>query len=259
MTSIPTPRNKFTRDLHSQGVKDLKPLYDYYTRPLKKQFSLRDPSIYGYFDHRQKFDTYYSISLEKGSPSLLEHSNTSIDSYYVFCSRTILPYIPKVFPAKVQNEIHHLYISYANQAAFRLPTLYRISDDWFIDDYGRIYDNRSGRLVWHPYNVSGKLRNNITLRNRDGTYLKRPCYFFSAIAGYHPTQQRYFAFSLKYEYHHVAENKLDLRPGSVYPLEHQVHSYVHSQDLQDPQSRFFNRNKPRLFYSLGLAFSPMAR
>lgn len=125
----------------------------------------------------------------------------------------------------------------------RIPSLYRISDTWTIDDLGRLFHNRKGGLIWYQFTLSGDLRNNVTLTNADNTKLCRPAYFFSGIAGYLPHVQRQFAFSLDYDFHHVQENKLDLRPDSVVPLEVRLHRYVHSRDLQDDQSNFFRLNK----------------
>lgn len=83
----------------------------------------------------------------------------------------------------------------------------------------------------------------MILRNDDGTYLKRSAYFFAGVAGYVPHLQEHFVFSLKYDFHHIAENKLDLRPDSIVPLEVDLHRYVHSKDLSAEVGKFFRQSK----------------
>jgi len=121
--------------------------------------------------------------------------------------------------------------------------MYRISDDNYVDDLGRLYtrDFKSGKLQWRQYQLTGDLRNEITLCNSNGTRLKRPVYMFIGLSGYRPTAQDYFLASGKFDFHHVAENKLDLRPSQVVPLETHIHRYVHKEYTKSKD--FFTENK----------------
>ena len=234
MSSIPTPRRTFTRDVKSIPFH---PIYQ-----ISRRFHVK------YNVPRSYFNTSYSehapqrlVTTSTGA-TIVRGRPFTVSGASVFEDSTILPY-----------SLIGRYQSYSAELEFlsrqltpsmpRVPALYRISDTWVIDDLGRLFHNYEGRYIWYQYHLSGDLRNNVKLTNADGTSLNRAAYFFSGIAGYYPHVQRQFAFSLDYDFHHVQENKLDLRPDTIVPLEVRIHRYVHSKDLKDEQSNFFRLNK----------------
>lgn len=165
----------------------------------------------------------------------------------VFEDPTILPYRLKVLPKQIQKEIEFLAVSiFSPVFNKRVPKLYRISDTWCVDDLGRFFreDPKTHSLVWFQYSLSGDLRNKFTLTNNDGSSLQQSAYFFVGVAGYDPRIQNHFAQSGEYDFHHVLENKLDLRPSRVVPLEIYLHRRVHEEYTKPGE--FFHRSK--LFY-----------
>ena len=232
MSSVPTPRKTFTRDVR--------------TVPFLPSYQISRRFYVKYNVPRSHFDT----SIVDREPQRLVATSTGatirkgrpVSSATVFQDSTILPYFLlgsfKSYSAELEFLSRQLTPSMP-----RVPALYRISDTWVIDDLGRLFHNRKGRYIWYQYTLSGDLRNNITLTNADQTKLNRAAYFFSGIAGYLPHAQQRFAFSLDYDFHHIQENKLDLRPDAIVPLEVRIHRYVHSHDLEDPQSNFFRLNR----------------
>lgn len=233
MSSVLTPRGTFTREVHRLPTLPAYQLNRRYHVKYNVPWSEFDTSDTGY--HPQRLVT-------TSTGATIRTGRNTVSSVTVFKDSTILPYF-----------LNGNFKSYAPELEFlsrqlvpsmpRIPTLYRISDTWVIDDLGRLFHNRKGRYIWYQYNLSGDLRNKLTLTNVDKTSLTRSAYFFSGIAGYSPFIQHKFAFSLEYDFHHVQENKLDLRPDTIVPLEVHLHRYVHSKDLEDAQSSFFRLNK----------------
>lgn len=233
MSSIPTPRRSFTRDVRKVPFL---PIYQ-----ISRRFYVKYNVPRSHFDTSPtKYVPQRLVTTSRGATILT--GRVPVSSATVFQDSTILPYFLigsfKPYSAELEFLSRQLVPSMP-----RVPALYRISDTWVIDDLGRLFHNREGRYIWYRYNLSGDLRNNITLTNADDTKLNRAAYFFSGIAGYLPHAQERFAFSLDYDFHHTQENKLDLRPDAIVPLEVRIHRYVHSKDLEDEQSNFFRLNK----------------
>lgn len=236
MSSVPTPRNKYTRSLYRLTKT---PKYELSRRFLVKYLVSRssidfNPGDSGYTPLRVS----YNPRTQRGS--FIRDTQYRVSSADVFWNVTILPYAYIGTQSSVQPELDFLAPQLTGKHP-RVPAIYRISDTWIIDDMGRLYSRTLKGFTWYQYRLSGDLRSNITLTNSDGTHLTRPCYVFSGLAGYLPSIQRHFAFSLKYDFHHVQENKLDLRPDSVVPLETDLHRYVHSRDLTDEVGKFFKQ------------------
>ena len=236
MSSVLTPRNKFTRDVFKlprlpeyQQTRKV-----YVKRLVSGSTTAFDP---GYSSYKPQ----YLIST-RATTYIRRGARGSVNSATVFQTSTILPYKLKGDIRDYSAELEFL-ARQVSRTMPRVPCLYRISDSWVIDDLGRLYCSTKSGYRWYRYRLSGDLRNNITLTNADGTKLTRPAYVFSGLAGYNPHIQYHFAFSLKYDFHHVQENKLDLRPDSIVPLETDLHRYVHSKDMNDSISRFFKLSK----------------
>lgn len=238
--SIRTPRPKFTRPITATKEKG-----PYFLSTQRSVFEVYSPRMLRWkkydFDAGFIGGSHYILSTDEKESRPIHRSIAPVDSFSVFMSVNILPYYACFNQDQFKSEIRFL------QAAYRVLSpksrsyrMYRVSDDWFCDDMGRLYEKSFGKYIWRPYKLSGDLRNDITLTNRDGTTLRRPCYFFSGIAGYYPLVQTNFAFSLRYEFHHVGENRLDLRPTSIFPLESHIHKFVHSRDLSDARAQFFH-------------------
>lgn len=238
MPRVLTPRNKFTRDLASLPRL---PAYELSRRVCVKydvprgsfRFNTGDLKYcpqHLYFDAKRSRGVLYQDRTQRST------------SDRVFRDSTILPYLLIGRPSTYQPELDFLAPIIAPTVP-RVPCVYRISDTWIIDDLGRLYRDGPDGYTWYQYRLSRDLRTNITLTNSDGTKLTRPCYVFSGLAGYLPGIQHHFAFSLKYDFHHVSENKLDVRPDGIVALETDLHRYVHSNDLRDEVGEFFKQSK----------------
>lgn len=224
MNPIQTPRGKKTYSIDS--LNSYKPAY---------RETYRDQYVPVLSEHQRAafdsshFDNYpYYLNVDSKGNRSIDQGQKKVSARYVFQTANILPYsIDKKDTRNLQTEIAMLSPVY-NQKTPRVPILYRISDDFAIDDLGRIYSTgKNGRLYWRQYRLYGDLRNKFTLRNRDGSYLQQSAYFFAGIAGYNPSLQDTFAGSGRFDFHHVAENRLDLRPTAVFPLETYLHRTVH--------------------------------
>lgn len=248
MAYIDTPRGKATRVISS--VNDRHPQYK--ENPRNDIAIIHSEYQLSTFDTR--FDRFfpYVITPSRGGQSLSFYKLPFTPSArYVFEHENILPYEPDLSPKDHQKEMRLLVQSIPTSYT-RSPMLYRLSETWVVDDLGRFYyfEPQEGvppnrwKLRWYQYSLSGKLRNRITLKNYDGSALQLPVYTFVGLAGYHPGIQDYFISSGKYQFHHIEENKLDLRPTRVVPLETDLHNYIHDQYTLS--KGWFSRSK--LFY-----------
>lgn len=142
------------------------------------------------------------------------------------------------------------YKSFRKQSvgATRIPTLFRISSRALCDDLGRIYVRRddSSKFMFYQYRLSigSDLRNDITLYGYGHSIdtpvkLSRSVYQFIGVAGYMPYYQSDFMFSLRYDVHHVEENRFDIRPSSLQVVHSHSHRYLHSRDLSYSKRCFF--------------------
>lgn len=254
MSYIDTPRRKATRVLSS--IYDRNPKFRtsprsdvsiIHSKYQRRTFNSTDPAQY---------QPYYisppTINNGTRIPSLITRGKpNSVTALDVFLTNSILPYKPNFSFQTYEKEIELLAKSIPSQQT-RSPMLYRLSEKWVLDDLGRFYyfkkdpntPTNNRQLYWMQYNLSSDLRNTITLSNDTGRSLKLAVYTFVGLSGYHPGVQDHFISSGKYQFHHVAENKLDLRPTSIVPLESHLHNYIHDQYTL-PGS-FFKRTK--LFY-----------
>lgn len=236
--SVVTPRGKFTRDVHTTKST---PQYQLTGRQLVRYFvpgSRQNP-----FNARSSCYEPYHLGYDVKRREGVLWTGSKVSSRTVFRDSTILPYALEGGTSGCSTELDFLAAQLSGSVRVRVPAIYRISDDWVIDDLGRIYRAGPSGYTWRQYSLSGDFRNAVTLRNSDGTYLSRPAYFFAGVAGYVPRLQKHFVFSLKYDFHHIAENKLDLRPDSIVPLEVDLHRYVHSKDLSKDVKHFFRQSK----------------
>lgn len=236
--SLVTPRGKYTRDVRATPRT---PQYQLTGRKLVRYFvsgSSRSSFNTGYSGY-QPYHLGYDVKRKEG----ILWTGAKVSSATVFGDSSILPYALPGGVTGCSTELDFLAAQLFGSVRVRVPALYRISDTWVIDDLGRFYRSGPSGYTWMQYKLSGDFRNEVILRNDDGTYLKRSAYFFAGVAGYVPHLQEHFVFSLKYDFHHIAENKLDLRPDSIVPLEVDLHRYVHSKDLSAEVGKFFRQSK----------------
>lgn len=240
---VVTPRKKLTRDIR-EGAQ-FKPTYLHTTRPYVKYFRSRKevdefPFHTGLIEEclvEADYDEYYLQGNYHYRPA------KSLTSKDVFLIEPILPYIPDFDLNVVAPRELDLLSPKIQESNARIPALYRITDKAVIDDYGRFYILDSGKWRFRPFIMDYKMRSNISLPGNSRKSVRRPCYFFSALAGYNPTVQADFLFSFKYQFHHIEENKLDIRPRSVVPIEYKVHEYLHANDLSPKLIGYFSYSK----------------
>lgn len=251
MSYIETPRNKRTRVLSS--VDDRRPKYKESIRNdialIHSEYQLATFDS-EYFDHAPY---YISPPTSSRGKYRFVKSRVKMSALEVFKDSRVLPYIPRISPDNFQKEIQLLDKSLpAPDDKTRSPMLYRLSQKWLVDDLGRFYyffldrsrAPNSRVLRWMQYYLSGEARSRVTLTNDNGTSLTLPVYTFSGLAGYDPDIQDHFISSGRYQFHHIEENKLDLRPTRVVPLESDLHNFIHDQYTES--GGWFNRSK--MFY-----------
>lgn len=246
--SVKTPRKKFTRPIQTVG----RPKYLLSPRSEVMYFhadipgSLDQPFIH--FDSRHIADSIFVYRLTQINSQAPNEKYKLIDkkryepisSLQVFRDPSILPYAYKGSPGRVTNELLYLTSEIHPLITTRIPAVYRISDSFICDDLGRIYQkNDRGTWTWKQYILTEDARDEVYLKNSDGTFLKRSVYLFIGVAGYSPAVQAEFLYSLKYDFHHIEENKLDLRPTRVIPLEVRLHRFIHSKNLTAKVAGFF--------------------
>lgn len=246
--SVKTPRKKFTRPIQTVG----RPKYLLSPRSEVRYFHYEIPGSENQpFIHFDRADISLKIWLNKlsqiDSPTpnpkykLLERTKElKYSSLTVFRDPSILPFAYKGSTKDVEKELLYLTAELHPLTKTRIPAVYRISDTFICDDLGRIYEkNRWGTWTWKQYALSADARDEVYLKNSDGTYLKRSVYLFIGVAGYSPPVQAEFLYSLKYDFHHIEENKLDLRPTRIIPLEVRLHRFIHSKNLTAQVAGFF--------------------
>lgn len=240
---VVTPRKKTTRDIR-EGYQ-FKPAYVHTTRPYVHYFRSQEEV------DRFPFDPgYIGWGLR-----VLHHNLDNGEGYYerippgrvrtkdVFLTESILPYIITLKRAECGRELDLLSPEVQAKPS-RVPALYRITDKAVVDDYGRFYTlNSRGFWELYKFNIGPEMRADITLPGNSRKSISRPCYFFSALAGYNPTDQNNFLFSQQFQFHHVEENRLDIRPSRVVPLEYRIHQYIHSNDIQPEHRGYFSYSK----------------
>lgn len=246
--TVKTPRNKFTRPIQVVG----RPKYLLSPRSEVRYFHPELPGSdnqpYSHFNPGLIDDKIWVNRLSQiNSPSpnpkyklLTKERSIAISSLQVFRDPSILPYTLKASPKSVENELLYLTAEIHPYVKTRIPSVFRISDTYICDDLGRIYErNKYGYYTWKQYTLTSEARDELYLKNSDGTYLKRSVYLFIGVAGYSPPVQSEFLYSLKYDFHHIEENKLDLRPTRIIPLEVRLHRFIHSKNLTAQVSGFF--------------------
>lgn len=246
--SVKTPRKKFTRPIQVVG----RPKYLLSPRSDVRYFHPELPNT----EHQP--DTHFDTTnirddiwvnkltqINETAPNpkyklLTKERSQHINSLQVFRDPSILPYTLRAPVQSVENELLYLTAELHPYNKTRIPAVYRISDTYICDDLGRIYErNRYGAYTWKQYTLTSEARDELYLKNTDGTYLKRSVYLFIGVAGYSPPVQSEFLYSLKYDFHHIEENKLDLRPTRIIPLEVRLHRFIHSKNLTAQVSGFF--------------------
>lgn len=248
MITDQTPRKDLTRDIRQAA--QFKPRYVHTTRPYIYYFRTqtqidRFPFDPGYIDSGL-YEVDYNIQTSKGlyrriPPKTLRPKD-------VFLTESILPYSISLTRAQCGSELD-VIAPQIQKNPRRIPALYRITDRASIDDYGRFFIlNDRGLWELYLFRLSGNMRTQITLPGNSTKSITRPCYVFSALSGYNPYDQATFLFSQEYEFHHVEENRMDIRPNRVVPLEYRVHKYIHSNDI-NPKHRDYFKYKQWLIYS----------
>lgn len=67
-------------------------------------------------------------------------------------------------------------------------------------------------------------------------------YIAIGYAGYNPSVQQRMYSSLKFDVHHIDENKFDVTPSTVVPLPTWMHlRWVHASDHSTPQKSLFKK------------------
>lgn len=249
MAYIDTPRNKKT--LHISSVKDRNPAYlsnprdDYAIIHSKYQLDTFDRST-------AKWDAYEIKYNNQTRQYYIDTTPHKYSSRKIFKSSSVLPYFPGFQFSEYYKEIQLLGPRLLSP--YRSRVLYRLSEKWVVDDLGRFFYFQKDshlrpnqyKLCWMRYNLSKDCRNIKTLTNDPPKKLSLSLaiYTFVGLAGYNPLIQDYFINSGRYQFHHVEENKLDLRPTSVVPLEVELHNYIHDQYTES--NGWFKRSK--IFY-----------
>lgn len=223
-----TPRGKITNRLSS--VSSYHPTYSRFIR--SQVLEIRVDGFHPFDTKASDFFPHYLVLDRKSREcSIDRRTDISVSALEVFKDPRILPYRSVLSPSSYKKEVELLANSVYSPIQPGTRRVYRLTDTWIIDDYGRFYSLNpdTSRYEWYQYPLSGDARNRFTLRNNDGTYLKNTPYFFNAVSGYRPLVQDYFASSGYFDFHHILENKMDLRPSSVVPLEIGLHRKIHEE------------------------------
>lgn len=172
----------------------------------------------------------------------------------IFDDPTILPYY---FSPTEQSQLNPTQESKWRQALTvyrtartgRRPAIYRITDFTFCDDMGRIYhrDPRNPRtLQFAQYQLTkpADYRNGTWIQGYKGD-VWMSAYIAIGYAGFAPDIQTKMYTSLKFDVHHVDENKFDVRPSTVLPLPTWMHlRWVHAADYNKIQNKLFKKKAP---------------
>ena len=114
--------------------------------------------------------------------------------------------------------------------------LYRITSTEVCDQLGRHYQRASdGKYRIHLTTGYPDLRPEVTCKG-NGTSISAYTYKWNAIAGFPRSTQSRLFFSRQYDYHHVAENRVDIRPDRILAIPTALHRYAHSNQ-PDPQDK----------------------
>lgn len=242
---IDQPRKGFTRPIRVARTAKFDRTYRPNVRYFQGNLS-NFQELAAHFDAKPSRLTFNIYKLNLGptttTQSLYEISNPNPapSALQVFKDITILPYAIQATKSFIDKELLLLQAEYRSLQTTRIPAVYRISASFICDDLGRIYrKNTLGLYEWFQFPIKPSGRNDITLKNLDGTYLKRALYTFNAVAGYSSYTQAHFLFTLQYDFHHVEENKMDIRPTRIVPLEVRLHRFIHSKNLEAQVGGFF--------------------
>lgn len=197
----------------------------------------------------------YLVTELKSNRVTLSIQSSNLTARDIFFNPRILPYTIDFrefsdVQSRFQPELSIVRLRYSNLYP-RVPELFRITDFSYMDDLGRFYVSNpkspTFKLEWFPYSfsLSHSFRDNIRLPGgSDGFTIARPVYMFAGCAGYPSYYQEQYLFSLRYDFHHVEENRLDVRPDSIVPIPTAFHRYIHSKDLSEKKRNFFKIFKP---------------
>lgn len=86
-------------------------------------------------------------------------------------------------------------------------------------------------------------RNHTWFQSKDGD-VSLAAYIGIGLAGYDPRIQQEIYNSLKFDVHHVEENKFDLRPSALLPLPTWLHlRWVHAGDRGSIEKNLFQHDQ----------------
>lgn len=201
-----------------------------------------------YFDRTEKF---FVLRTSKHGTSTSTQSSAAI-----FGDPRYLPYYisgPDINSLSTDQraKLAGVFTKLSVSRTGRTPTIYRITDFTFCDDFGRIYnrgDPASGQnprlLYFKRFTLSKafEFRNHTWFYSKDGD-VSLAAYIGIGLAGYDPRVQQEIYNSLKFDVHHVEENRFDLRPAALLPLPTWLHlRWVHSSDRGPIERNLFQHD-----------------
>nr|QJQ37760.1 hypothetical protein [Cressdnaviricota sp.] len=202
-----------------------------------------------FFDRKQHF-----FVLRATKSGTLSSTYTSAE---IFKEPRFLPYY--ISPGDMQGlnsdqraKLESVFARLSVAKTGRVPTIYRITDFTFCDDLGRIYsrgDPSAGQdvrlLYFQRFTLSAPFdfRNHTWFQSKDGD-VSLAAYIGIGLAGYDPRIQQEIYNSLKFDVHHVEENKFDLRPSALLPLPTWLHlRWVHAGDRGSIEKNLFQHDQ----------------
>lgn len=249
----------------SYGPTNPRPLSDIKKHPYWRKGSIHPSYLTNAINRSQKksvtnpriFRKYFYTTDSHKCQSAHPEGGTSpkvLSSYDIFKNPTILPYyISSQEQANIPPTQRSKWISacskYRSARSGRTPTLYRITDFTYCDDLGRFYQRSSEatpaysllEFVQYTLTKSADYRNPIWIRGPDGD-VSMSAYIAIGYAGYNPSVQQRMYSSLKFDVHHIDENKFDVTPSTVVPLPTWMHlRWVHASDHSTPQKSLFKK------------------